>query len=433
MTAVIKKVAGDSIGAEVGIEPGDILVSINGCAINDILDYQFYSQDDYMTVDIRKADGELWSIEIEKEYDEVLGLEFDGVVFDRMKICKNRCIFCFVDQMPPKMRQTLYIKDDDYRYSFLYGNYITLTNLTEADWQKIVTMKLSPLYVSVHCTQSELRKKMLNNPRAGNIKKDLKRLLDAGIEVHTQVVLCPGINDGAVLENTISELALFYPSVVSIGVVPVGLTGFRDRLAKIKPVSQDEAISLIKLINGYQRQFRSKYGTGLVYLADEFFVKAGQEVPDTLYYDDFPQIENGIGLARVLLDEFSREELLLPASVEPREVYLVTGESAAPILSKIVCRMMSRIKGLKITILPVVNKYFGGAVTVTGLLTGSDIISALGQSYEGKRVIIPEIILKAGEDVFLDDISLDKIRELSKAEIVTVDGSAAGLVRAILA
>ncbi|MEN6461797.1 MAG: DUF512 domain-containing protein [Syntrophomonas sp.] len=431
MTAKITNIVQGSIAEEIGIEKEDILISINGNKIVDIIDYQFYSQDDYMVVEIQKPDGELWSIEIEKDYDEVLGLEFNGVVFDRMKVCKNRCIFCFVDQMPPHMRQTLYIKDDDYRYSFLYGNYITLTNLTEADWQKIITLKLSPLYISVHCIQSDLRKMMLNNPRAGNIKQDLKRLHDAGIEVHTQIVLCPGINDGEILEETINELALFYPSVVSIGIVPVGLTGFRDQLTKINPVTADQAKSLIDLIDGFQKKFRSLHGTGLVYMADEFYLKAKVDFPDESYYDDFPQIENGIGLARIFLDEFALEEPSLPDSIEPREVYIITGVSAQPILEKIVNRM-NTIKGLQVRILTVTNKFFGGVVSVTGLLTGSDIICALGQKYEGKRVIIPEIVCREGQDILLDNISLDKIGEVSKANIVTVDGSAGDLVRAIL-
>lgn len=431
MPAKIINVVSNSIGEEVGIEKEDILISINGNKIVDIIDYQFYSQDDYMIVEIQKTNGELWSIEIEKDYDEVLGLEFDGVVFDRMQVCKNRCVFCFVDQMPPHMRKTLYIKDDDYRYSFLYGNFITLTNLTEADWQKIITLKLSPLYISVHCIQSDLRQMMLNNPRAGSIKQDLKRLQDAGIEVHTQIVLCPGINDGAVLEETIKELALFYPSVASIGIVPVGLTGFRKRLTELDPVTAAQAENLINLITGFQKEFRSRYGIGLVYLADEFYLKAKIDFPADTYYDDYPQIENGIGLARIFLDEFSLEEPLLPSSIETREVFILTGVSAQPILEKIVNRM-NAVKGLQVKILTVENKFFGGAVTVTGLLTGSDIISALGQKYEGKRVIIPEIVCREGQDILLDDISLAKIKEVSKADIITVDGSAGDLVRAIL-
>jgi putative radical SAM enzyme (TIGR03279 family) len=431
MPARIINVADNSIAEEIGIETGDILISINGKKIVDIIDYQFYGQDDYMVVDVQKPDGELWSIEIEKDYDEVLGLEFDGVVFDRMKVCKNRCIFCFVDQMPPHMRQTLYIKDDDYRYSFLYGNFITLTNLTEADWQKIITLKLSPLYISVHCIQPDLRKKMLNNPQASTIKQDLKRLQDAGIEVHTQIVLCPGVNDGRILEETINELASFHPSVISIGIVPVGLTGFRDKLPELEPVTADQAKKLIELIESYQKEFRSLYGMGLVYIADEFYLKAKIDFPDESYYDDYPQIENGIGLARIFLDEFLIEEPLLPEQIEPREVYIITGVSAQPILEKIVIRM-NNIKGLRVTILTVANKFFGGIVTVTGLLTGGDIICTLGQKYEGKRVIIPEIVCREGQDILLDDISLDKIREASKADIVTVDGSAGDLVRAML-
>ncbi len=339
MTVEIQKVRDDSIGTEMEIEAGDILLSINDHPINDILDYQFYTQDENLLLEIRKPNQEIWQLDIEKDFDEDLGLEFDDIVFNKMSACTNRCIFCFVDQLPRKMRRTLYIKDDDYRYSFLFGNFITLTNLSEADWQKIETMHISPLYVSVHCIQGELRAKMLANQRAANIKADLQRLRDANIEIHTQIVLCPGINDGAILQETIEELSFLYPSVQSIGIVPVGLTGHRDKLPELRPVDAEQAWELVRLVEQYQERFRTEQESGFVYLADEVYLRAGVQLPGSDYYDDYCQLENGIGLARLLLDEFAELEEQLPGKIEPREVYVVTGLSAVPVLNQIINRL----------------------------------------------------------------------------------------------
>lgn len=430
MAAKISEVITDSIADEVGIEVGDKLLSINGQQINDILDYQFYSQDDLIVVEIQKANQEIWSVDIEKDCDENLGLIFAGVVFDKMKVCQNRCLFCFVDQLPRGLRRTLYVRDDDYRYSFLYGNFITLTNLSEADWQKIIAMRLSPLYVSVHCIQAELRATMLKNPAAASIKKDLERLKKAGIEVHTQIVLCPGINDGPILNETITELAALYPSVISVGIVPIGLTNYRSQLPPLDLVSRAEARELIDKVDNWQKEFRHDWGQGFVYLADEFYIKAGQEFPAAVYYDDYCQIENGIGLARSFLDDFTAIEALLPETVEEKNVYLITGMSAQGILEKISARL-HKIKGLTVHIIPVKNSFFGENITVTGLLTGRDICTALERNYEGKRVIIPEVVFKQDQEILLDDISLDTIKEKTGADIITVDGTASDLVRAI--
>lgn len=431
MSAPIINVINDSIAEEMGIEAGDCLISVNDHQIEDMIDYQFYSQDDFVVLEIKKANGELWSLEIEKDWNDDLGLVFDDVIFDRMRVCQNRCLFCFVDQLPRKMRKTLYIKDDDYRYSFLYGNFITLTNLKEKDWRKIIDMHLSPLYVSVHCMDPELRVKLLGSKRAASIHEDLQRLLDAGIEVHTQIVLCPGINDGAVLKQSIEELASFYPCVQSVGIVPVGLTGHRNRLYDLQVFSAEQSRDLIKVIDKYQLQYRKTMAKGFVYLADEFYIKAGEDFPVTGYYDDYCQIENGIGLARVFLDEFDALKESLPRQVTDREVYIVTGISAISILEAVLQRL-NQIKGLTVRLLPVENRFFGGNVSVTGLLTGKDIMDTLGHKYRGKRVIIPEIVFREGYDILLDDVNLDDIRQHSGAHIYTVDGSAGSLVEAIL-
>lgn len=430
MSAPIKNVTTDSIADEMGIEAGDILISINGQEICDIIDYQFYAQDDVIVLEVNKANGELWSLEIEKDWDEDLGLVFDDVIFDRMRICKNRCLFCFVDQLPPGMRKTLYIKDDDYRYSFLYGNFITLTNLQEKDWQKIINMHLSPLYVSIHCMDPDLRVKVLGSKKAAAIREDLQRLSDAGIDIHTQIVLCPGINDGAVLKQSIEELSSC-PCVQSVGIVPVGLTGYRAKLSNLQVFSAEQSRELIQTIDQYQLEYRKTRTIGFVYLADEFYVKAGKDFPPAWYYDDYCQIENGIGLARVFLDEFAALEESLPDTVTDREVYVLTGISAIPVLEASLKRL-NQIKGLNVKLVPVENRFFGGNVSVAGLLTGRDIMEVLSNKYRGQRVILPEIIFREGYDILLDDIGLDEICRHSGAEIRTVDGSAESLVKAIL-
>ncbi len=429
--AVIDKVTEGSISEQAGITAGDKLISINDLPIHDMLDYQFLASDDEITLLIEKADGEQWEIELEKDYDEDLGLHFNGFIFDKMKRCKNKCIFCFIDQLPEKMRATLYTKDDDYRYSFWYGNFITLTNLTESDWQKIIAMRLSPLYVSVHCMDPEIRAKMMNNPEAANIKAQLKRLSDADIMIHTQIVLCPGINDGEILKDTIEQLAAMHPCVQSIGIVPVGLTGHRNKLADLRVFDLKEIQDIITLIDGYQTRFRKELGYGLVYLADEFYLAAGQPVPGDEYYDDYSQIENGIGLSRILLDDFSALEAQLPIEVPPRKVFLLTGESALPVMFTI-SRRLNAIAGLTVEVLPVKNSFFGGNVSVTGLLTGSDIIDCLGINYKGENIIIPEVVFRDGNDVLLDDVSIAEIAGITGANFQIVDGSAQSLVDAIL-
>jgi len=430
VSAPIKDVTEGSIAEEMGIEAGDILISINGQEINDIIDYQFYAQDDLVEIEIEKTNGELWSLEIDKNWDEDLGFVFADVIFDRMKVCCNRCIFCFVDQLPPGMRKTLYIKDDDYRYSFLYGNFITLTNLKEKDWQKIINMHLSPLYVSIHCMDPQLRVNILGTKRAANIHEDLQRLSEAGINIHTQIVLCPGINDGAILKQSIEELS-GYSCVQSIGIVPVGLTGYREKLSTLRVFTKEESQELIKLIDKYQLEYRKDRSKGFVYLADEFYIKAGIDFPPATYYDDYCQIENGIGLARLFLDEFAILEDSLPDRVADKKVYIVAGISAIPVLEEPVKRL-NTIKGLQISLVPVKNRFFGGNVSVTGLLTGRDIMDALGNNYKGQHVILPEIIFREGCDILLDDVSIDDLRQRTGAIIHTVDGSAQSLVKAVL-
>lgn len=420
-----------SIADEVGLEPGDTLLSINGQPVEDLLDYQFYSQDDNITLVIEKKNGETWSVDIEKDFDDELGLLFEGVVFDRIRLCRNRCMFCFIDQMPPAMRETLYVKDDDYRYSFLFGNYITLTNLSDDDWNKLESMRLSPLYVSVHTTSGPLRQQMMKNPRAAHIMEDLQRLKQVGIQVHTQIVLCPDLNDGQELVKSINELADLYPSVQSVGIVPVGLTGHRDKLPHLRTFTAQEARELIEEVNQWQNTFRSRFGIGFVYLADEFYVKAGIPVPPADYYDAYSQIENGIGLIRLFMDDWQEIKRDLPNQIDPVQVFLITGESARTVMQT-VAEDLNRVKGLGVEVIAVPNQYFGGGVTVTGLLTGTDIINCLQNNYRGKKVVIPEVLLQEGSTMLLDNITLEEIASRTGAVIRTTDGSARSLVEAVL-
>ena len=420
-----------SIADAVGLEPGDTLLSINGQPVEDLLDYKFYSQDDNITLVIEKKNGETWSVDIEKDFDDELGLLFEGVVFDRIRLCRNRCMFCFIDQMPPAMRETLYVKDDDYRYSFLFGNYITLTNLSDDDWNKLESMRLSPLYVSVHTTSGPLRQQMMKNPRAAHIMEDLQRLKQAGIQVHTQIVLCPDLNDGQELVKSINELADLYPSVQSVGIVPVGLTGHRDKLPHLRTFTAQEARELIEEVNQWRNTFRSRFGIGFVYLADEFYVKAGIPVPPADYYDDYSQIENGIGLIRLFMDDWQEIKRDLPNQIDPVQVFLITGESARTVMQT-VAEDLNRVKGLGVEVIAVPNQYFGGGVTVTGLLTGTDIINCLQDNYRGKKVVIPEVLLQEGSTMLLDNITLEEIASRTGVVIRTTDGSARSLVEAVL-
>ncbi|MGI6549106.1 MAG: DUF512 domain-containing protein [Syntrophomonadales bacterium] len=429
--AVVAGVIPGSIGEEMGIEPGDRVVSINGQPVNDILEYRYLADDQYLEVEVSKAGGEVWVLEIEKDYEESMGLEFDAVVFDRIRPCVNKCLFCFVDQLPPGMRKSLYVKDDDYRLSFLYGNFISLTNLTERDWEKILGMRLSPLYVSVHATDPDIRARVFGSKRARSVMRDLKLLKDHGIEVHAQVVLCPGINDGEILQQTIRDLRSFWPSVRSVGIVPVGITGFREDLPRLSPVTREAARALIEQVDRWQAEFRKDTGIGLVYLADEFYIKAGEEFPDPEYYDGYPQIENGIGLTADFLEQLSAilsEFKADPTSGEP--TYVICGRSAEPMF-RTVARMLAPW-GIDLRVIPVTNQYFGGEVTVTGLLTGHDIARALGRQFAGERVLLPRTVLRDDGAVLLDDMTVSQLAAASGARLEVVEPNPGALLDAIL-
>ncbi|MGE5545058.1 MAG: DUF512 domain-containing protein [Bacillota bacterium] len=428
---VVAGVIPGSIGEEMGVEPGDLVIAINGQPVKDILDYRYLADDQYLEVEIGKKSGDVWSLEIQKDYEESLGLEFDAVVFDRIRPCVNKCLFCFVDQLPPGMRESLYVKDDDYRLSFHYGNFISLTNLTRRDWDKILGMRLSPLYVSVHATDPDVRAKIFGSDKARSIMRDLKRLKEHGIKVHAQVVLCPGINDGEVLEQTINDLGSLWPSINSVGIVPVGITGFRDGLPRLTPVSRKKAQELIRQVDKWQSEFRKDLGIGFVYLADEFYIKAGESIPEPWYYDGYPQIENGIGLIADFLDELQGILPEITAVETPNEpTYVICGRSAEPMF-KTVAQVLKPV-GINLQIIPVTNHYFGGQVTVTGLLTGHDIATALGKHFKGARVLLPKTVLRDDGTVLLDNMTVPQLAASSGARIEVVEPNPAALLDAIL-
>lgn len=431
MAALIQSVAEESIAAEVGIKPGDMLLTINGHKIDDVLDYRFAVDDTAVELAVLKTDGQTWLFDIEKDEDEDLGLDFADAIFDHMRVCSNHCLFCFVDQLPPGMRPSLGVKDDDYRHSFLFGNFITMTNLEPADWDKILAMHLSPLYISVHAMDPQVRIKMLNNKRAGGVREDLERLYQAGIRIHTQIVLCPGINDGSVLEDTIRQLAEFYPAVQSIGIVPVGLTRHRKGLTALQPLDHEQSLDLMARVDDYQFNFRDRLGLGLVYLADEFYLHHGRAIPPNEYYDGFEQLENGIGLVRHLWDQFAQLEACLPFTIPPREILIITGISGEMALCPI-CKRLNRIDGLSVRTIPVKNRFLGETVTVTGLLTGKDIIDTLGTEYKGKKILFPEVLLKAGQELLLDDVSVKDIEVACEVKFRIVPIEAQSLVNAVL-
>jgi len=405
---IVAKVIPDSIAAQLGLEPGDRLITVDGESIRDIIDLSFALADESVELVIKKTNGEEEILEIEKEYDEDLGIEFESAVFDGVRRCANKCIFCFVDQMAPGMRESLYVKDDDYRLSFLYGNFVTLTNNGPQDFNRISRLHLSPLYISVHTTNSSLREKMLNNKSAGKIMEQLDTLIASGIEMHTQIVLCPGINDGDELEKTITDLYALHPSIISMAIVPVGLSRYRENCYSLEVFTPEKALSVVTSVNKWQQKCRKQRGTSFVYLSDEFYLAANQPIPEYDFYDGFPQLENGIGLIRNFLHEWQQESIETTGYETPHHLDVVCGISAQKILKPLLEAV--KIHNLTIGIIPVENKFFGKDITVSGLLTGQDIAGALSQVGEARTgVIIPGTALRKGEGVFLDNMTLDEL------------------------
>jgi putative radical SAM enzyme (TIGR03279 family) len=426
---IIKAVAPGSVGAEMGLEPGDRLLCINGRPPSDFIDYLFHDSEPRLQLTVEAQNGERLELEIEKEPEESLGLAFEELVFDGIRSCDNHCLFCFVHQMPAGQRASLYIMDDDYRLSFLQGAYITLTNLSEEDWRRIERLRLSPLYVSVHATDPVVRAKLLGSKKAASIKKDIERLAAAGITIHTQAVLCPGINDGAALEQTINDLAGLWPHVASLAIVPVGLTGHRDKLYKLSGFTAKESRQLVQQITSRQERFLSELGTRFVFAADELYISAGLPLPAGAEYEDYLQLDNGVGLVRRFLTEFEENwaEYRPHVSNWQASFTIITGESAREMWREVRARFQRDCPKLKLEILPVVNRFFSPSVTVTGLLAGKDIAAAIRADNPTVPALylIPEITLKQGERLFLDGVSLTELAAACRPkEIIVVPTSA---------
>jgi len=398
----IKSIKSGSVASFHSIAPEDELLEINGHCINDIIDYKFYSSDPILTLQLKNK-NEIKKVRLRKRPDQDLGLEFYEI---RYRSCKNNCIFCFVHQLPKGMRKPLYFKDEDYRLSFLHGNFVTLTNTSDDDINRIIQQRLSPLYVSIHATDENLHKKILANPKIPEIMPIIKKLADGGIEIHAQIVLCPGINDGIYLEKSVEELSSFYPQVKSLALVPVGLTRYRQNLPKIKPVDKEYSLNIIESVDEWQKDFRKKLKVGFVYASDEFFTKAELDIPSEKYYDDFDQIENGVGMVRKFLDQFQIKQKLLPKSLERNlSITLMTGVSAFRLIKRIVEDKLNLIPGLKIKVIAVRNNFFGSTVTVTGLLTGVDMLDTLRRQKKiGDLILLPPNCINH-DGLFLDDMT----------------------------
>jgi putative radical SAM enzyme (TIGR03279 family) len=422
--ALITNVLPDSIAAEIGFEAGDRLVAINGERPRDLIDYQFLCADEVLELAVLDAQGQTHQIEIEKDYDEDLGLEFESALFDGLIQCNNRCPFCFIDQQPPGKRQSLYLKDDDYRLSFLYGSYLTLTNLTQKEWDRIAQMRLSPLYVSVHATEPDVRTRLLKNPRAGLLLDHLKWFQENRLQIHAQVVVCPGINDGIHLERTLLDLATFHqgeiPAVTSVAVVPVGLTRFRPTEDELIPVNQEKAREVIAQVQGLQDKFRQQFGTTFAWLADEWFLIGRQELPPEVHYEDYPQIGNGVGSIRQFLRQFRSAAQQLPAQISaPRHYTWVVGNAVEDAFQPIVQRL-NQVEGLRVEMVALRSEYWGQEMTVTGLLTGQDLLHGLKDRDLGDGILLPSLMLKHDDSRFLDDMTVEALAQQLKTQIYPI-------------
>lgn len=433
----ISKIIPGSIAEEVDIEVGDRLLRINENDVKDIIDYKFLITDEALLLEIEKQDGEIWEIEIEKDYDEDLGIVFREGILDKPMRCHNDCIFCFIDQLPKGMRETLYFKDDDSRLSFLQGNFLTLTNMKEEDIERIIKYKISPINVSVHTTNPELRVRMLNNRFAGKIYDILKRLAAAGIKMNTQIVCCPGINDGEELVKTIEDLYKLYPNVNSVAVVPLGITKHREGLKKMKLFTQETSLEQVNLVKALQEKYYKESGTPFVRLSDEFYIVSGEPLPDSYHYEGFEQIEDGVGMVTLLKDTI---DATLPELKKDGagSFTFVTGTLVYPEIVHIKDKIQSINSNINISVEKIPNKFFGETITVTGLLTGIDIINTLKERGYGDYVIIPDNVLRKGyelsnsdEAILLDDYTIEDLAKELNRKVIICDFTGDNLITII--
>ena len=427
---IVENVEKDSIAEELGIEPGDRLLSINGQEIEDIFDYQYYVEDGELLLLIEKPDGEQWELEIEKDPDESLGIGFGAGLMDEYRSCCNRCIFCFIDQMPPGMRDTLYFKDDDSRLSFLQGNYVTLTNMSEHDIDRIIRYRLEPINISFQTTNQELRCRMLHNRFAGDALKKVDLLYQGGIEMNGQIVLCKGVNDGEELERSIRDLTGYLPLLRSVSVVPVGLTRFRDGLYPLDPFTKEDAQKVLEVIHRWQKKIYDEYGLHFIHAGDEWYLLAEEEVPEEERYDGYLQLENGVGMLRLLFNEFDERLAEMKGDDRIRELSAATGELAFPYIKRMAERIEEKYPGVKIHVYCIRNDFFGERITVSGLVTGQDIMAQLKGKELGSTLLLPCNMLKADEDVFLDDLTVKDVSDALQVRIDIVKSSGRDLADA---
>lgn len=430
---IIKSVLPGSIAAELEIAAGDRLIAINEREIEDVFDYHFYTNDEELVLLIEKPDGEEWELEIEKEYEEDLGIEFEQGLMDEYRSCRNRCMFCFIDQMPEGMRDTLYFKDDDSRLSFLQGNYVTLTNMSSHDIDRIIRYRLEPINISFHTTNPELRCRMLHNRFAGEALKNVDKLYEGGIQMNGQIVLCKGINDGVELERSIVDLTKYIPCLQSVSVVPVGLTRYRDGLYPLEPFQREDARRVLKTIHRWQERLYEEYGTHFIHTGDEWYILAGEELPEEERYDGYLQLENGVGMLRLLEEEFREAYEGTEGDQRKREVSIATGLLAAPYIQRMAEQLAVKYPKTEIHVYPIRNDFFGELITVSGLITGQDLIRQLRGRELGERLLLPCNMFRSGEEVFLDDVTLSEVEEALQVEAYIVKSSGRDLMEAVIA
>ena len=421
-----------SIGEEMEIEPGDVLVSIDGQEIEDIFDYRYLVESEEIVVLIRKKDGEEWELEIEKEEEEDLGLEFENGLMDEYRSCRNKCMFCFIDQLPKGMRETLYFKDDDSRLSYLQGNYVTLTNMSDHDIDKIIRYRMEPINISFHTTNEELRCKMLHNRFAGEALKKVDRLYEAGIEMNGQIVLCKNVNDKEELNRTIQDLLKYRPYLTSVSVVPVGLTRYREGLYPLEAFTKEDAKEVLRIIESWQKRIYEESGTHFIHAGDEWYILAEEEIPQEEQYDGYVQLENGVGMVRSFLDEVSQDIDERKGDQRSHTVSIATGKLAAVYLQEAAQKIRKKYPNVNILIYPITNQFFGERITVAGLLTGQDLKEQLKEKQLGERLLLTANMFKNGETVFLDDVSAQELEKTLQTKINIVQSSGWDFVKAVL-
>ena len=429
---IVKSLMPGGIGEELGIEPGDKLLAINGNEIQDVFDYYYYEESEQLLLLIEKPDGEEWELEIEKDEDESLGIEFDQSLMDEYRSCRNKCMFCFIDQMPKGMRETLYFKDDDSRLSFLQGNYITLTNMSDHDVERIVKYRLEPINISFQTTNPELRCKMLHNRFAGEALKKVDILYRGQIEMNGQIVLCKGVNDGEELERTIRDLTGYLPYLKSVSIVPVGLTKYRDGLYPLEPFTKEDAREVLSVIHRWQEKIYQEHGLHMIHAGDEWYVLAEEEVPEEERYDGYLQLENGVGMMRLLFNEVQEALSAVTGDERQREISLATGRLMYPYIGKILEEIRKKFPNITTHLYAIRNDFFGERITVSGLITGQDLTGQLKGQPLGERLLLPCNMLKIGEPVFLDDFTLEEEENSLQVKTDIVKSSGQDLLDAVI-